>query len=228
MRKVGFAGAVAALAAGMLAATPTAAQFFFKSKDLKGERINGDEPGIGHPLPGATPAELRAGVVWNMRAALNVAALQCQFEPSLLTVQNYNAILADHREELATSFDALTKYFVRTAKTKKAGQQALDQFGTRTYAGFATVAAQFGFCATAASIGREALYAPRGTFGEVAAGRMRELRNSLTPFGEQQFPQFVVHPNATLPRFDKDCWKKDAFNVKKCGTPLSPVVYAAR
>ena len=228
MRKVGFAGAVAALAAGMLAATPATAQFFFKSKDLKGERIVGDEPGVGHPLPGATPAELRAGVVWNMRAALNVAALQCQFEPTLLTVQNYNAILADHREELADSFETLTKYFVRNAKTKKAGQTALDQFGTKTYSGFATVAAQFGFCATAAAIGRDALYAPRGSFGDVATGRMRELRNSLTPFGEQQFPRLQVHPIATLPRFDKDCWKKDAFDTKKCGTPLTPIVYAAR
>lgn len=227
MKKVGFAGAVMAVAAGLLAATPAAAQFFFKAKDLRGERVNGDEPGIGQPLPGATPAELRAGVVWNMRAALNIAALQCQFEPSLLTVQNYNAILADHRQELAQSFDTLTKYFARLAKTKKEGQMALDQFGTRTYSGFATVAAQYGFCSTSSKIGRDALYAPRGGFGEVALSRMRELRNSLTPWGEQQFPRAHVLP-ATLPRFDKACWKKDDFDAKRCGEPLTPVVYAAR
>ncbi|PZQ61650.1 MAG: hypothetical protein DI544_03150 [Sphingomonas taxi] len=227
MLKVGFVGAVAAVAAGMLMATPATAQFFFKAKDLRGERVKGDEPGIGQPLPGATPAELRAAVVWNMRAALNVAALQCQFEPQLLTVHNYNAILADHRQELAQSFDTLAKYFARTAKTKKEGQMALDQFGTRTYAGFATVAAQYGFCSTSSSIGREALYAPRGEFGEVALGRMRELRNSLTPWGEQQFPRAHILP-ATLPRFDKDCWKKDSYNNKKCGEALTPVVYAAR
>ncbi|KQT33804.1 hypothetical protein ASG29_05840 [Sphingomonas sp. Leaf412] len=222
-----FASAMAG-AAVLMAATPASAQFFMKAKDLRGARVVGDESGIGQPLPGATPAELRAGVVWNMRAALNVAALQCQFEPVLLTVSNYNAILADHREELANSFTTLTKYFERTAATKKAGQAALDTFGTRTYAGFATVNAQFNFCKVASDIGREAIFTPRGRFGEVALDRMRELRNSLTPWGEQQFPHYFNPTLATLPRFDKDCWKKDAFDEKRCGEPLVPVVYAAR
>ncbi len=229
MSKLGVAGVVAALAAGMLAGTPATAQFYFKSKDLHGDPVRGDEPGIGQPMPGATPEELRAGVVWNMRAALNVAALQCQFEPSLMTVQNYNAVLSDHKAELAKSYDTLTKYFIRTAKTKKDGQNALDQFGTRTYSGFATVAAQFGFCTTSSSIGRDALYAPRGSFGDIALMRMREVRNSLTPWGEQQFPRAQVYlPPAPLPRFDKPCWKKEIFVVEKCGQPLTAVTYAAR
>lgn len=220
MRMVRFVGASAALAAAMLMASPATAQFFFKAKDMRGEPVNGDEPGIGQPMPGATAAELRAALVWNMRAALNVAALQCQFEPTLLTVPNYNAILADHREELAKSFDTLTKYFVRTAKTAKAGQSALDQFGTRTYSGFATVAAQYGFCSTSSAIGRDALFQPRGSFGELSQQRMRELRNSLKPWGEQQFPQLRPHP-ATLPRFDKACWSGENYNVKKCGAALT-------
>lgn len=229
MQKVGFAGAVATLAAGLLVTTPAAAQFYMKSKDLRGERVRGDEPGIGQLLPGASPDELRAAMVWNMRAALNVAALQCQFEPTLLTVQNYNAILADHKQELAQSYALLGKYFERTAKSKKDGQSALDQFGTRTYSGFATVAAQYGFCTTTSNIGREALYAPRGSFSEIALGRMREVRNSLTPWGEQQFPRMEVYLTpAFLPRFDKACWKKNEFVVKKCGQPFGTVSYAAR
>ena len=229
MQKVGFARAIAALAAGLLVTTPAAAQFYMKSNDLRGERVRGDEPGIGQLLPGANADELRAAMVWNMRAALNVAALQCQFEPTLLTVQNYNAILADHKQELAQSYALLGKYFERTAKSKKEGQNALDQFGTRTYSGFATVAAQYGFCTTTSNIGREALYAPRGSFGEIALGRMREVRNSLTPWGEQQFPRMLVSLTpAALPRFDKACWKKDEFVVKKCGQPFGAVSYAAR
>ncbi len=229
MQKVGFAGAVTVLVAGILMAAPASAQFFMKSKDLRGERIRGDETGIGQMLPGATPDELRAAVVWNMRAALNVAALQCQFEPSLLTVQNYNAILSDHKQELAQSYTALTKYFERVAKNKKAGQTALDQFGTRTYSGFATVAAQYGFCTTTSSIGREALYTARGGFGDVALSRMREVRSSLIPWGEQQFPRMEVYLTpAFLPRFDKACWKKEEFVVKKCGVPFGQVAYAAR
>ena len=214
---LGMAGAV------MLAAMPASAQFFMKGKDLTGTSVMGDEPGMGQPLPGATAAEVRAALVWNMRAALNVAALQCQFEPTLLTVSNYNAILTDHKTELKASFDTLTKYFVRTNKTAKAGQAALDTFGTRTYSGFATVAAQYNFCQTAHDIGREAIFASRGTFGKVAQRRSRELRNSLIPWGEQTFPRYQHYVVGTFPRFDAICWsKKGDWVTKKCGAQNFP------
>lgn len=214
----GFRGiGCAAIAATVLtlAAAPAQAQFYFKDKDLRDAPVVGDEPGIGQPLPGATPAELKAGVVWNMRAALNVAALQCQFEPLLLTVPNYNAILADHKDELASSFDRLDGYFRRTAGSAKAGQTALDQFGTRTYAGFAAVAAQYNFCKTASEIGRDALARPRGDFGGLALERMRELRKSLTPWGEQAFVR--TRPSASVPPMDKRCWSGSNYNFGKCG-----------
>jgi len=218
-----FACALSVAVAG-LAATPASAQFFLQSRILKGEPVNGDEPGIGQPLPGATPAELKAGLIWNMRAALNVAALQCQFEPTLLTVDNYNAMLRDHRDELKTSFDTLTKYFNRINKTPKAGQTALDQFGTRTYSSYATVAAQFGFCQTASSIGRDVIFTPRGAFGEVAQTRTRELRNSLVPFGEQRFSYYLGRDrNASMPRLEAMCWNKKAeWVTKKCGVQAWP------
>ena len=221
--------ALGGAAIGLAAAAPASAQFYLRSHDFRGEAVKGHEDGLGQPLPGATEAELRAAMAWSVRAALNVAALQCQFEPTLLTVPNYNAVLKDHEAELKGSFDTLTKYFMRVNKTAKEGQAALDQFGTRTYSGFATVAAQYGFCTTTSSIGREALYAPRGSFGEIALGRMREVRNSLTPWGEQQFPRMLVSLTpAFLPRFDKACWKKDQFVTKKCGQPFGTVSYAAR
>jgi len=222
------------LAACGLAATPASAQFFIQSHDFSGTPVKGDEPGMVQPMPGATDAELRAGLTWTLRAALNVAALQCQFEPTLSTVDNYNAMIRDHSAELKTSFDTLSKYYTRTAKTKAAGQTALDQFGTRTYSGFATVAAQYGFCQTAASIGRDAVFAPRGTLGDVAERRMRELRNSLTPYGEQRFSRYLVRETmpAPLPSLDARCWnKKGEWVVKKCGDqnwPRAGVGVAAR
>ncbi len=222
------AGAVLGVYA--LAATPVSAQFFLQSKDLAGQPVKGDEPGvIGSPLPGATPDELRAGLVWTMRAALNVAALQCQFEPTLATVRNYNALLVDHRDELKTSFDTLSKYFTRTGKTKAAGQTALDQFGTRIYSSYATVGAQRGFCQTANTIGADANFTPRGHFGELAEARMQELRNSLVPFGEQRFPRSEWRDVAvTRPRLDAICWnKKGEWQVKKCGVSTWPVATAA-
>jgi len=209
----------AVLLAGLACATPASAQFYFKSKDLRGAPIKGDEPGLLQPLPGATDPELRAGLVWSMRSALNVAALQCQFEPTLLTVDNYNAILGDHKDELKKSYDTLLKYFTRINKTKAAGQSAFDQYGGRTYSSFTAIAGQYSFCQTASSIGRDMIFAQRGGFGDVASRRMRELRNSLIPWGEQQFRRDSgADARMFLPQLDPLCWtKKDEWNVKKCG-----------
>jgi hypothetical protein len=204
--------AALAAAALTLAAVPASAQFYFKSHDLSGPPVTGAEPGIvGQALPGATPAELRAALVWNLRAALNVAALQCQFEPTLLTVPNYNKLIRDHGTELDTSYATLTGYFMRTAPNKKAGQSALDQFGTRVYSGFSTIQAQYSFCQTANAIGNEALFAPRGHLGELAEQRMRQLRNSLIRWGEQQFTYSPYLPFRTPQFGNKKCWKRDQY-----------------
>ncbi|HEX8486203.1 hypothetical protein [Sphingomonas sp.] len=224
----------AALVGAMTAAVPAAGQFFLQPKNMAGEPVKGDEPGIAILLPGATSAERRAGLVWTMRAALNVAALQCQFEPTLLTVGHYNSILLDHGPELKNAFDTLARYYVRTSKTKAIGQSALDQYGTRTYSAFATVAAQRNFCETAHMIGRDAVFTPRGKFGELAEARMRELRNSLTPYGEQLFPRYMaLSPAPTpMPRLESICWnKKGQWVSKKCGAmnwPPAGVGMAAR
>jgi hypothetical protein len=211
-----------AVAVGMtvasVAAQPAAAQFFFQSPNLRGEPVTGAEPGIvAQDLTGATPKELRAALVWNMRAALNVAALQCDFAPYLLTVDNYNQLIADHSAELQTSYNDLTGYFVRSAKTKKAGQDALDRYGTRVYSSFSTVGAQLTFCQTAGEIGLAAVFTPRGSFATLAEERMREMRNSLKLSGEQRFPWGINPREVKLPRLDPICWKGDLWVKKKCG-----------
>ena len=213
-----------ALAAGtgLFAAAPASAQFFFKPASLAGAPVTGAEPGmVGPGLPGATPVELRAALVWNLRAALNVAALQCQFEPTLLTLDYYNAALKDHANELRDSYAVLEKYFIRTAPNKKAGQTELDKFGTRVYSGFSTVGGQLSFCQTAGSIGRDAVFTRPGKLGDLAESRMRELRQSLLAWGEQYRPtafrQFFSI-SGKLPTFgDKKCWKKNAYLENKCG-----------
>ena len=214
---------------GIAFAQPAAAQFFLQTPDIHGAPVRGDEPGIGETMPGATDAEVRAELVWNMRSGLNVAALQCQFEPTLMSVQNYNVLLYNHRAELKAAFDTLTKYFTRTNKAAKAGQTALDRFGTRTYTGFTAVASQYGFCQTAAAIAAEAAMAPRGTFHDIAAAHMRELRTSLIrQFSEQRFPRFQVTHFPPLPRLDPICWdKKNQWSEKKCGayTMTETIIY---
>lgn len=210
------------------AAVPASAQFFLQSHDFSGTAVKGDEPGMVVAMPGATPDEYKAALAWTMRSALNVAALQCQFEPTLNSVQAYNAILKDHDAEFDKYQTTLQKYYARTpgagaakaGKGSKAGQAGFDRFGTLTYSAFSTTAAQYGFCQTAASIAREAVFTPRGGFGDLAERRMKELRNSLVPYGEQQFPYYYARTvtQGTLPRLDAQCWnKKGEWQAKKCG-----------
>lgn len=208
---------LAVVAAGV--AAPASAQFYLKSRGYAGTPVRGDEPGMTQPMPDATPAELRASLVWNMRAALNVAALQCQFEPTLLTTTNYNAILKDHNAELKGAFDTLTKYFVRVGKSKPRGQSMLDQYGTRTYSSFVTVGGQFAFCQTAAAIGRDAVFTPRGQFAALAANRLAEMRASLLGvFGEEGVSRLPSREAMVLPRLDAICWnRRGDWQAKKCG-----------
>jgi hypothetical protein len=207
----------AAIGALFMFAAPAQAQGYWVPPDFSGLPLSGYEPGMGVALPNATEAEQKAAIVWNMRAGLNVAALQCAFEPTLRTMQNYNALLSDHNAELTSAFNALAAYFKRVNKTAAAGQKALDTFGTRTYSGFSTVRAQVGFCYASSRIGRIALFTPKGRFFTMAKDHLRELRNSLTAQGEQQFRHRLPYRLAPLPNFGEErCWKKSAY-INSCG-----------
>ena len=173
------ARAALAAAAGTGLAAPATAQLFLVPPTFPSGPIDGSDPLVGLPLPGATAAEYRAHLLWNLRSGLNVAALQCQFSPFLRTVANYNAILAHHNRELAAAYTALEGYFRRTAG--RGGPRQFDLYSTQTYNGFSTQNAQLGFCQTASRIGKEALTTPKGQFGQLAANRMREFRGSLIP-----------------------------------------------
>jgi hypothetical protein len=169
---------LAALAAVAIPA-PAAAQLFLVPPSFPSAPIDGSDPLVGLPLPGATPAEYRAHLLWNLRSGLNVAALQCQFSPFLRTVPNYNALLAHHNRELAAAYTALEGYFRRVGGAR--GPRNFDLYSTNTYNGFSSGNAQLGFCQTASRIGKEALATPKGQFGQLAAARMREFRGSLIP-----------------------------------------------
>lgn len=205
----------AAIAFGQ-AAPASATYLYWIKPDFSGTPVTGVEPGLGLPLPNATPKELGANLLWNMRAGLNVAALQCQFSPSLMTVRNYNELLRHHGAELASAYSAISGYFKRTGG--KGWQKALDQYTTRTYNGFSTLHAQIGFCETAGLIGRDALSRRKGDLYLTAQQRMREFRNSLVPARDPVFAyQFVIGPR-TLPPFDERCWdRKNRYLEKRCG-----------
>jgi len=204
LRGVAAAAALVSMVAGPLVA-PASAYLFWRSPQLKGEPVVGDEPGLLVPLPGATPKEVSANLLWGLRAGLNVAALQCQFAPALLTRTNYNAFIKNHAVELQAAYETLQGYFKRQgmpaattpakgkgkaaakAKINPGWQVAFDQFSTRTYNGFSTFHGQLEFCETASGIGREALEQKRGELLPLATARMREFRNSLSPVGDMVF-----------------------------------------
>ncbi|GGO93490.1 hypothetical protein [Stakelama pacifica] len=210
--------AVAFAAITSLSAAPASAQFFLKPADLSGPRVTGNEPGIlGQTLTGATQTELDAALVWNLRAALNVAALQCRFAPSLFTREYYNSMLEDHAEELAKAYKTLGGYFERTSENKKQGVTAFDQYGTRLYSGFSTVGGQLSFCQVASDIGKEVLFSPRGSIDRIAHERMYELRRSLLAWGDQAYRGYFALAIPRLPNFNDDCWDESEYRAKRCG-----------
>ena len=180
-------GALAALAAAA-AAQPAAAQIYLNEPDFRRGPIEGSDPLVGVPIPGATAAEHRASLIWNLRSGLNVAALQCQFSAYLRAVPNYNAFLAHHSGELATAYSALNNYFRRVHGATN-GPRRFDDSSTQTYNNFSTLQAQMGFCQTATNITKEALARPKGELYQLATVRLRELRNSLVAVADLPRPR---------------------------------------
>ena len=205
-------------AAGAALAVPGAApaQMFVTQPDFTKGPVDGSDPLVGLPIPGATPAEYRAHLLWNMRAGLNVAALQCQFSRYMRAVDNYNAILAHHSKELAEAYTTLNAYFKRVNGAKE-GQKRFDDYTTITYNNFSTLQAQYGFCQTATAIAKEALTRPKGQFYITAQGRMRELRSSLIPTYDRTIvynPYLIDQPR--MPPLEDKCYNRKGELKKKC------------
>ncbi len=95
-------------------------------------------------LKNPTSAEREANAVWNIRAALNVAALQCQFSPFLRTVKTYNSFLQAHSEELSRAQATMIGHFKRSDGAR--AQTSFDMYTTRTYNSYSTLDAQYAFC----------------------------------------------------------------------------------
>lgn len=138
-------------------------------------------PGIMVPKPvllvRANPAEARAHSVWMLRAALNVAALQCQYSTFLRTVDNYNQMLRKHGQEIAAAQAIMISHFTRTMK--KGGAAGFDRYNTRGYNSFSTLDAQYNFCWAAGQAGLAARLADVGSMAKVADVYTPQLRAAL-------------------------------------------------
>jgi hypothetical protein len=214
---------LALTAAGAMALapiTPASAYLFWNQPKFAGAPVQGDEPGLGMAMPKATPAELKAHMLWNLRAGLNVAALQCQFSPILMTVPNYNDLLRKNSAELLAAQTTLGAYFRR--QSAKSWQKDFDSYTTKTYNGFSTMHAQLGFCETASRIGSDARKLGRGRLTQLALERMRELRNSLVPVGDMINSRRAIPVTVpATPSMDKQCWTKKDQLKAACAVPVS-------
>jgi hypothetical protein len=212
--KTGFIAA--AVVAATLPAAPAAAQLYLSTPDVRPAPIEPSDPLVGLPMPGATAAEYRANLLWNLRAGLNVAALQCQFSDYLRAVPNYNGLLAHHSVELAAAYTTLSNYYKRTLGAK--GQKAFDDYSTMTYNGWSPAQAQQIFCNTATSVTKSALAAPKGQLLTVAQARLREMRNALVPAYE---PRMAYRPYlirlTPLPPLSPACYSKKGVLRRACG-----------
>lgn len=125
----------------------------------------------------ANSVETRAHDVWTLRAALNVAALQCQYSPFLRTVDNYNQMLKKHGSELTSAQATMMGHFARTLK--RGGAAAFDRYNTRSYNSFSTLDAQYNFCWAAGQAGLALRVGDVGTMDRIAQAVVPQLRAAL-------------------------------------------------
>lgn len=214
--RIKYGSMAAAAVAATLAAAPAPAQLYISQPDLRSASIEPSDPLVGLPLPGATAAEYRANLLWNLRAGLNVAALQCQFSDYLRAVPNYNALLAHHSVEFAAAYTVLNNYYRRTLGAK--GQKAFDDYSTITYNNWSSAQAQQIFCQTATNITKSALATPKGQLVDLAQSRMRELRNALVPVYDPRpaYRPYLIRFKP-LPPLAAECYNKKDQLRRLCG-----------
>lgn len=144
-RMIGFV----ALCAAAVAATPAAAQYAQQEpqapgyaapnlrlppRDAQGEYVTPNRELTGHDA------------FWNLRIALNVAAIGCRHPGSLQLIADYNNIIARHGNLIRTAEGAVIA---------RAGVAARDKMSTKLFNYFAQPPAQKQFCPIAGSVAQQ-------------------------------------------------------------------------
>jgi hypothetical protein len=133
---------------------------------------------------GITPSASRsdyssAEAIWHVRAALNVAALNCRDANEAHTVAAYNGMLSARRETLAAA-DTQTKALFR-ARFGEGWQNMHDTAMTKLYNFFARPPAHDDFCQVAEQILDEAQVVPDAAFAAFANDALARLE---APFSD--------------------------------------------
>lgn len=99
-------------------------------------------------------------LVWHLRSAWNVAALNCLAPEYELILQGYRNFLTQNERSLKAANDRIEAEYARKHKTKRAAMVARDGLVTKVYNFFALPAARSGFCRAALDMSSRALAAP--------------------------------------------------------------------
>jgi hypothetical protein len=112
--------------------------------------------------------------IWNFRAAINVAALNCQGPVWGAIAQNYNRMIVVHKARLTVANTAVDNEY----RKRFPGQNALRVRDTRTtelYNYFALPPVREAFCNAALSKSQEAIAVPIAAFPEYAIGGLTDF-----------------------------------------------------
>tara|TARA_Y100001947_G_scaffold152105_1_gene153234 strand:+ start:41 stop:829 length:789 start_codon:yes stop_codon:yes gene_type:complete len=125
---------------------------------------------------GLTPAQ----TTWNLRSALNVAALNCQDPKYIGLVDNYGAFLKRNAKELSATNRALQSEFrQRYGSTYRDVQ---DSYMTQVYNYFALPPAQDAFCDVSFAISNEALTVEPSQLDLFASTALSRIENAFEDF----------------------------------------------
>jgi hypothetical protein len=132
-------------------------------------------------------------LVWNLRSAWNVAALNClapEYQPIL---DGYRAFLNGNTRALTRVNDRIEKSYTSRFKVKRDAIVARDGYTTQVYNFFALPAARAGFCRAALDMANRALAAPPS---DPLAFAQANFDGLLVPF-DQFFIEYEAYQRAS-------------------------------
>jgi hypothetical protein len=132
-------------------------------------------------------------LVWNLRSAWNVAALNClapEYEPIL---DGYRAFLSKNVKGLKAVNDRIEKTYTSRFKVRRDAIVARDAYTTQVYNFFAEPAARAGFCRAALDMANRALAEPSAKPLDFARANFDGL---LVPF-ELFFDEYEAYQRAS-------------------------------
>lgn len=131
-------------------------------------------------------------LVWNLRSAWNVAALNCAGPEYQPIIDGYRAFLTRNVKSLKAINDRLEKSYASRSRTRREAMVARDGYVTQVYNFFAEPGARASFCRVTLDMANRALAAPPT---DPLAFARANFDGLLVPF-DQFFTEFEAYERA--------------------------------